>query len=175
VSAASGTDTEFGSGPVPCANHPNVQTYLRCSNCGKPICPDCGVQSAVGLKCKDCARVPRSARVALTPQRTARAVGAAFGVGTLFGLVLGGGGAYGLGFFTFILAYVVGLVVGRATVRASGHTRSEPVAWIAVGGAAWAYIMPAVIVAIQTGGAARIGVQVLGLAIAGFVAYREAL
>jgi B-box zinc finger protein len=175
VSAASGTDTEFGSGPVPCTNHPNVQTYLRCSNCGKPICPDCGVQSAVGIKCKDCARVPRSARMALTPQRTARAVGAAFGVGTLFGLVLGGGGAYGLGFFTFILAYVVGLLVGRATVRASGHTRSEPVAWIAVGGAAWAYIMPAVIVAIQTGGAARIGVQVLGLAIAGFVAYREVL
>src|SRR5918995_290818 len=33
------TTTE--SGQVPCSYHPRVLTGLRCSRCGKPICPDC--------------------------------------------------------------------------------------------------------------------------------------
>ncbi len=49
--------------PVTCANHPKVETGVSCSNCGKPICPDCMVPAPVGIKCRDCARQPRSARV----------------------------------------------------------------------------------------------------------------
>ena len=30
-------------GQVPCSYHPEVMTGLRCSRCGKPICPRCGV------------------------------------------------------------------------------------------------------------------------------------
>jgi hypothetical protein len=43
------------SGPVPCAEHPDVETRLRCSRCGKPICPRCGVRTPVGMRCPDCA------------------------------------------------------------------------------------------------------------------------
>ncbi|MGH2561120.1 MAG: B-box zinc finger protein [Thermomicrobiales bacterium] len=45
------------SGEVPCTYHPNVQTRLRCSRCGKPICPRCGVRTPVGLRCPECAGV----------------------------------------------------------------------------------------------------------------------
>ena len=44
-------------GQVPCTYHPNVETGLRCTRCGKPICPQCAVRSPVGLRCPDCAGV----------------------------------------------------------------------------------------------------------------------
>lgn len=72
--------------PVPCANHRDRETRVRCSNCGKPICPDCMVYSAVGIKCRECAKQPRSALVTLKPERAVRAVLAALGAGTAVGL-----------------------------------------------------------------------------------------
>jgi hypothetical protein len=45
------------AGQVPCTYHPNVMTGLRCTRCGKPICPRCGVRTPVGLRCPDCAGV----------------------------------------------------------------------------------------------------------------------
>lgn len=45
------------SGQVPCTYHPEVMTGLRCTRCGKPICPRCGVRTPVGLRCPDCAGV----------------------------------------------------------------------------------------------------------------------
>jgi hypothetical protein len=173
VTAAAGPD--LTAGPQHCANHPKVETYVSCSNCGKPICPDCMVQAAVGIKCRECARQPRSARVTLKPGAAGRSIAAAFGVGTGFGVLLAFVGGYGLGFITFIIAYVVGLVVGRAVLAASGRYRAPTTAWIAAAGAAWAYVVPAVVIAVLVGGAAPVGVQGLGLLIAGFFAYREVI
>lgn len=45
------------SGQVPCSYHPKTLTGLRCSRCGKPICPQCMVRTPVGLRCPDCAGV----------------------------------------------------------------------------------------------------------------------
>jgi hypothetical protein len=45
------------TGQVPCSYHPNVMTGLRCSRCGRPICPQCAVRTPVGLRCPDCAGV----------------------------------------------------------------------------------------------------------------------
>jgi hypothetical protein len=131
------------------------------------------VQSAVGIKCRDCARLPRSARVTLKPDRALKSVLVSFGAGTLFGLLLAGGGMTGLGFFSFIVAYIVGLLIGRAVLWASGRYRAESVAWIAVAGAAWAYVVPAIVISFDTGVGLRAGVQGIGLLIAGFAAYRE--
>ena len=71
-----------------CANHPSVETLVSCANCGKPICPDCMVQAPVGIKCASCARMPRSARVRMKPDRALRAVGAAIAVAVVVGVVL---------------------------------------------------------------------------------------
>jgi hypothetical protein len=133
------------------------------------------VHAAVGIKCRDCARLPRSARVTLKPRAAARAVAAAAGVGTGFGVGLSFVGGFGLGFGTFILAYVVGLVMGRAVLAAAGRYRATATAWIAVGGAVWAYLLPAVVIAIHLGAAGPAGVQGLGALIAGYVAHREVL
>ncbi len=38
-----------------CYRHPDRPTRVSCSECGKPICPDCTVDAAVGQKCPECA------------------------------------------------------------------------------------------------------------------------
>jgi membrane associated rhomboid family serine protease len=39
-----------------CYRHPNRETGVRCSNCGRPICPDCMTPTPVGMRCPECAR-----------------------------------------------------------------------------------------------------------------------
>ena len=72
------------SGSVPCADHPDVETRLRCSRCGRPICPRCGVRTPVGMRCPDCAGT-RSA-VAANPARTLTAAAAGLAVATVVGI-----------------------------------------------------------------------------------------
>lgn len=44
------------STPTTCANHPGVETTLRCNRCNKPICPKCAVRTPIGYRCKECVR-----------------------------------------------------------------------------------------------------------------------
>jgi membrane associated rhomboid family serine protease len=60
-----------------CYRHPGRETAVSCSNCGRPICPDCMVYAAVGIKCPECAGQPTGARAAT--RKVSRAAGAATG------------------------------------------------------------------------------------------------
>ncbi|WP_181874234.1 rhomboid family intramembrane serine protease [Marinitenerispora sediminis] len=37
-----------------CFRHPDRETYVRCSRCDRPICPDCMREAAVGFHCVEC-------------------------------------------------------------------------------------------------------------------------
>src|SRR5687768_17576230 len=50
-----------------CYRHPGRETGVSCSNCGKPICPDCMTATPVGMRCPECSRQK-------TPVRTLRNV-----------------------------------------------------------------------------------------------------
>lgn len=39
-----------------CYRHPRVETGVSCSNCGRPICPDCMTPTPVGMRCPECSR-----------------------------------------------------------------------------------------------------------------------
>jgi membrane associated rhomboid family serine protease len=39
-----------------CYRHPDRPTGVSCSNCGRPICPDCMTSTSVGMRCPECAR-----------------------------------------------------------------------------------------------------------------------
>ena len=39
-----------------CYRHPNRETGVSCSACGRPICPDCMTPTSVGMRCPECAR-----------------------------------------------------------------------------------------------------------------------
>ncbi|MGH3091266.1 MAG: rhomboid family intramembrane serine protease [Gaiellaceae bacterium] len=60
-----------------CYRHPSRETGVRCSNCERPICTDCMVYAAVGIKCPECAGRATGAKGAA--QRVQR--GAASGTG----------------------------------------------------------------------------------------------
>src|SRR6201995_2247805 len=54
--------------PPTCYRHPDRETWVSCSRCGKPACPDCRREAAVGQQCLECVpgagagpRQPRSA------------------------------------------------------------------------------------------------------------------
>ena len=40
--------------PEYCYRHPNVETGVHCTRCGKPICPECMIPAPVGHQCPDC-------------------------------------------------------------------------------------------------------------------------
>ena len=55
-----------------CYRHPNRETGVSCSECGRGICPDCMVFAPVGIRCPDHAGGPRgTARVATGVKRAA--------------------------------------------------------------------------------------------------------
>ena len=39
-----------------CYRHPNRETGVHCSNCGRPICPDCMTPTPVGMRCPECSK-----------------------------------------------------------------------------------------------------------------------
>lgn len=49
-----------------CYRHPGRESHIRCQRCGRPICPDCMRDAAVGFHCPECveegARTTRTAR-----------------------------------------------------------------------------------------------------------------
>jgi hypothetical protein len=164
--------------PAPrCVNHASVETLVSCADCGDPICPDCMVQAPVGIKCRTCARLPRSARVRLKPDRAVRAVGAALAVVVVGGVGLASLATTPFGFFGFLIAYGVGRGTGELVLRASGRFRDQATGVIAAAGALGAYLAPFLLVPLLYGESfsQRFGVieVVLG-AVAGFFAYRQA-
>src|SRR5437899_10952262 len=47
-----------------CYRHPDRETGLSCSECGRPICTECMTAAPVGLRCPDHAGTRRAPRVA---------------------------------------------------------------------------------------------------------------
>src|SRR5919109_4052385 len=50
-----------------CYRHPDRETGVSCSNCGRPICPDCMTSTPVGMRCPECARQSTRVRTARSP------------------------------------------------------------------------------------------------------------
>ena len=47
-----------------CYRHPNRETNVACSNCERPICPDCMTVTPVGMRCPECAHQRTQVRTA---------------------------------------------------------------------------------------------------------------
>ena len=82
-----------------CYRHPNRQTGVSCSNCGRPICPDCMTSTPVGMRCPECARQGRTkvrTMTSLTAEPTLMwiliGINVLAGIGSLSGADVGGRG-----------------------------------------------------------------------------------
>ena len=108
-----------------CATHPDVETNLRCGKCGKPICPNCMVQTPVGARCPDCARLYKLPTYSISTKYYLRAIGAGLGMAIVCGLVWGVvEWVIPLFSFNLLLApaagYAIGEVVGLSVNRKRG-------------------------------------------------------
>jgi membrane associated rhomboid family serine protease len=78
-----------------CYRHPTRETGVSCSNCGRPICPDCMTSTSVGMRCPECARQRtrvKTMRSVEEPTATFVLIGINVIVGV--GLILGGSQLY---------------------------------------------------------------------------------
>jgi hypothetical protein len=145
---------------VTCPRDPAVETALRCSRCGTPICPRCLVQTPVGARCKDCARIGRNPIYTLTAGGMARAAAASLIGGVVMGL------AWGLillpftfGFFAIFVGAGLGYAFTRVLEVATGRKRGPAVVAFAIGGilVAWA-VMAALVPQVWLYGALPAGI-----------------
>ena len=74
-----------------CYRHPNRETGVSCSNCGRPICPDCMTATPVGMRCPECSKQKTEVRrLAPTSDRPVVTIGIiAICVLTYFGMSRG--------------------------------------------------------------------------------------
>jgi hypothetical protein len=107
------------STPLYCANHPSVETSLRCNNCEKPICPKCAVLTPTGYRCKECVRGQQKVFDTSQPIDYPIAFVIA-GVLAFAGSFL----AAIIGFFVIFLAPFAGMIIAEIVRRAVGRRRS---------------------------------------------------
>ena len=99
------------------------------------------VHAPVGVKCRDCARMPRSALVRLKPAKAATAIAATAGAAVALGVALAALNGTGFGFFGFLVAFGVGAVMAEIVTRTSGYYRGRESGAIAAGGSLLAYVV----------------------------------
>lgn len=134
-----------------CAQHPDVETALRCGKCERLICPRCMVQTPVGARCKQCANLRRPPMYEISGPILARALaitlvaGPMFGI--LWGLVLPAG--IGFGILSLFLGFLLGTPLGYGYAdlldRVTNRKRGPVLQVIAVGGFALAWFMHALV------------------------------
>ena len=79
-----------------CYRHPGRETGVACSNCGRPICPDCMTSTPVGMRCPECARQRTKVRTMRTvEQPTLTYILIGICVALAFGSAMSGGDTVG--------------------------------------------------------------------------------
>jgi membrane associated rhomboid family serine protease len=74
-----------------CYRHPDRETAVACSRCGRPICPDCMTSTSVGMRCPECAGQSTKVRTmrSLTSDPTLTyvliAINVVAGIGSFYG------------------------------------------------------------------------------------------
>jgi tetratricopeptide (TPR) repeat protein len=122
-------ETPLDDEVIYCANHPSVETMLRCNRCSKPICTRCAVRTPVGYRCRECVG---------QQQATFYSGGVAdYVIGGIIALVLGGITSYlmimlrGAWFIALILGPAIGIGISEL-VRLAVRRRRSRYLWLAV-------------------------------------------
>lgn len=123
--------------PLYCANHPGVETLLRCNRCGKPICLKCAVLTDVGYRCKECIRGVQASYFNALPLDNLIAFGVALVVTALASplatFVFGMFGFWGL-ILAFMVGTAAGSVLGQIVRAAVGRRRGRQLPYFALAG-----------------------------------------
>ncbi len=125
-----------------CAAHPRVETNLRCGKCGKPICPKCMVQTPVGARCPECARLYKLPTYRVSTAYYLRAAGTALGMAIICGVIWGVVSLFLPFFFlNLFLGAGVGYAIGEVVGLAVNRKRGRGLAAVAGAGVAISYLV----------------------------------
>jgi membrane associated rhomboid family serine protease len=95
-----------------CYRHPDRETGVSCSSCGRPICPDCMTPTPVGMRCPECAS--QRTRVVRNPTGTPTGFDATPATYTLIAINVivflieiaqGAGGFFDVGLSRFVINF----------------------------------------------------------------------
>ncbi|PKN95310.1 MAG: hypothetical protein CVU44_01110 [Chloroflexi bacterium HGW-Chloroflexi-6] len=109
-----------------CANHPTVETALRCKKCEKLICVKCAVRTPTGYQCKECIRGQQKIFETSKPYDyitgfiTAAVLS---GIGSFVFSLIGFIGYFGF-FIAFAAAPTIGVIIAEAVRMVTGRRRS---------------------------------------------------
>ena len=125
-----------------CAFHPDVETNLRCGKCGKPICPKCLVQTLVGARCPDCAKLYKLPTYQVSATYFLRAIGTGAGMAIVGGVIWGVvRGLVPFFYLNFLLAPAVGYAIGEVISLSVNRKRGAILAIIAGVAVALSYMV----------------------------------
>lgn len=97
-----------------CYRHPDRETGVSCSSCGRPICPDCMTPTPVGMRCPECAS--QKTRVVRNPTGTPAGFEATPATYVLIAInvivflveiATGGGGFFSIGITEFVAEFAL--------------------------------------------------------------------
>ena len=124
-----------------CYWHPDAETGLSCSQCAKPICPQCMVQAPVGIRCRDCGKAVRTPTFDVQPSYYARALAVAAAIGIGGGLLWVAVAIMFGGILSAVAALGVGYAAGELISRSVNRKRGTALAWIAGGTVVFAFLL----------------------------------
>ena len=154
-----------------CATHPKVETNLRCGKCGKPICPKCMVQTPVGARCPECARLYKLPTYRVSTLFYLRAAGTAFGMALVTGVIWGVVNQF-IPFFylNLLLSAGVGYAIGEVVSLSANRKRGRGLAVVAGTGVAISYLVSTLLLLGLPYGLFHIIIDILSLVLGIFVA-----
>jgi hypothetical protein len=108
------------STPIYCANHPTVETSLRCNRCEKPICSKCAILTPTGYRCQECVRSQQKVFDTAVWYDYLLAIAIGFILSYIGSRIV----TY-IGFFTIFVAPIAGMIIAEAIRAAIRRRRSN--------------------------------------------------
>jgi hypothetical protein len=130
-----------------CYRHPDVETALHCTSCGRPICVRCSTPAAVGQLCPECRKGRRAPNYNVSIGSLIKGGLVGLVVSTIVAGLIGFFGGF-IGFFLFLIIFAVAPAAAETIVRsvdwATRNKRGRPmqitVATTMILGGALAYL-----------------------------------
>lgn len=119
---------------VHCANHPGVETSLRCNRCEKPICVKCAMRTPTGYRCKECVRGQQKIFVTARWHDYLLGFGAAAVGSFLASLLVGAVSMFFFGLLVIFLAPGAGIFIAEVVRFVTRRRRSPALFKTAVAG-----------------------------------------
>jgi hypothetical protein len=107
-----------------CEVHPEREAGLRCNRCERYMCPECAVQTAVGYRCRECARQQDDRFFNATQTDPLIILAICAGMGLFGGAIVVALGGLGL-FAAIILGFPAGAAMGEAALRSIQYRKGR--------------------------------------------------